>query len=496
MGMPRERWILLPAFVVLLLAAWFSTGYHSADEFHQVIAFAGDKVQREPAEPLPWEYAKRIRSAFLPAVAAGVFAAARAIGIHDFSTWTLLLRLLTAGVAFIAVLRFTRTMRAHVPPALQHTFLLLSWFLWFLPFLHVRFTGETWSGLFLLLALAELFKAQPARMDHLRAGGLLGLAFLCRPPVVLAVGGLLCWLAIVRKDPAAKLAGLIAGFVALLVLDFAVDSWFYGEPVFTAWNYLRRGLEGSPDHDFMEYPWWYYFPWVIKYALPVVGVPILLATWLLLRFRPRHVLVWMILPFVLFHMVLPHKELRFLYPLADLMPLLLVLGLDIVMRQWPAFTARIQGKGWFTRLAPVIAAINLAALACVVFAPAGSGNTRLAAYVRSHWPSGGMELRYLAPQSEVWRIKIPAWYLPDGITDNVVNDPCISSDPALACRPLLIAREPWPRCADTPGATWKLALPAIPVWKQYALRAYDWEDAQPCWGLYVQEPGPSELPSP
>src|SRR5690606_39751816 len=72
-------------------------------------------------------------------------------------------------------------------------------------------------------------------------------------------------------------------------------------------------------------------------------------------FRSRHVLVWMVLPFVLFHVALPHKELRFLYPLADLMPLLLVMSLDIVMRHWPAFTARIQGKGWIIGPAIVIA---------------------------------------------------------------------------------------------------------------------------------------------
>ena len=50
--------------------------------------------------------------------------------------------------------------------------------------------------------------------------------------------------------------------------------------------------------------------------------------------RWRNVLVWIMVPFVLVHSVIGHKELRFLYPLIYLLPAIGVLAVDGAGTAW------------------------------------------------------------------------------------------------------------------------------------------------------------------
>ncbi len=78
-----------------------------------------------------------------------------------------------------------------------------------------------------------------------------------------------------------------------------------------------------------------YAPWIFKYAIPPIGLCILVAFGLLLWKKPKHVLVWCIAPFILAHTFIGHKEVRFLYPLVDLVPWMLVAALA-ALRQQPS----------------------------------------------------------------------------------------------------------------------------------------------------------------
>lgn len=323
MHVPRpsfDQCVLAAAVVVHLFTAWSSTGFHVADEHYQVIAFAEAKLGHQPLEDLPWEYAERLRGTLLPVLCMAVFSLADGVGIGDPFLLAFFLRLLTAMVALWAMWRSAQCARHHLPAWCWRPFLLLSFFLWFLPFLQVRFTGETWSGIFLLMAMAPMLGAGTGNLPTYRIGLLLGLAFLCRPPTLAAAVGMVAWLVLVQRAPARRLFQLAVGFVAVWLLGIALDSWYYGQPTLTAWNYLHRGILGRSGSPFVAYPWWYYFPWVFKQALPLVGAAILLAFALLVAWRPRHLLTWTLVPFLLLHLAVPHKELRMLYPVAGLMP--------------------------------------------------------------------------------------------------------------------------------------------------------------------------------
>lgn len=479
-----DRWIHYAALAVLLAAAWFSTGFHGPDEHYQVIAFAQASLGRIGTEFLPWEYGARIRSTLLPAVCMAVFRAADGVGIHSPFILAFLLRLLTALLAFAVVRHFVDTVRPLLPVALRHPFLLLSFFLWFLPFQFVRFSGETWSGLFLLLAFAQLLGNKQNRTAFVIAGLSLGLAFLCRPPVLAAAAGLIGWKAFVDRAVPRNLLTTIAAWVLVVLAGIALDSWFYGQLTFTAWNYFRLGILAPPNPAFIEYPWWYYYAWTFKYAIPVFGAAILLAFALVCAQRPRHPLTWLLVPFLLFHMLVPHKELRFLYPLAGLVPYLLILGWESAMGRWPAVVLRMRKSPFAMPAAVLIAFVNLFALVVAVSMPAGYGNAALAEQVAAKFPSGKVQIYYLPGAEEAWRSWIPRFYLGSNVVEAITSSPCDSLGRNPGNVELVVAQGPLPRCGQM---EWQFIAPALPKLKQWALKAYEWEDAKPVWQLYIAQ---------
>jgi len=414
-----HRLVLLAALLIHVVTAWQSTGYSSADEHFQIIAFAQTKLGELPVEHLPWEYDAGIRSSLQPWIAVQVFHAAQLVGITDPFNRTFLLRLLTAALALLAVRGFVRATLDQVPVCLKKPFILLSYFLWFLPFLHVRFASESWAGTFLLFGLTSLFRITAERetrrpWDLLWAGIAFGIALLCRPPVGLILISALFWMAVVRKVKWNGIVLVLVGSTAVAIAGFAMDSAFYDRSVFSVWEYVRMGFAGDPDHRFDELPWYYYPPWIVKYAIPPIGVCLLLALALLIWKRPKHLLVWCIVPFFVVHAFIPHKELRFLFPLADLTPLLLVLG-------FVELRTLVHGNNWslIGRLAlGILVVANLLGLSIVLTSPAGIGRTVLAKSLHAVHPEAGSRITYVIEPLQSWRISLPAFYLPVYMTDS------------------------------------------------------------------------------
>ncbi len=488
-----DRRVFALAVVVYLCAAWFSTGFHAADEHYQLIAFAEAKLGNQPIDQMSWEYDARIRSAFMPSLCLAVFKGASAVGLNDPFALSFLLRLLTALFALWAIRCFVGAVRGNVPPGLWRPFLLLSFFLWFLPFLGVRFASETWSGLFVVLALAALLSPKASATRHLQTGLLLGLAFLCRPPTLALAAGIVLWLVVVKREHFKGVLQLLAGIVLMIVAGVALDSWFYGEATFTAWNYLQVGVGGHEDHPFTPFAWWYYPAWIVKYGIPPIGFVILASFATLILFRPKSILVWLIVPFLVLHLSLAHKDLRFLYPIAFLLPLLLVQTWSVWVERNVLKTVPSKATKF---ILGVVATVNLVALLVVITSPAGRGRTRLASVIQHRYSGKEIHLNYVADKTTVWDIRIPRFYLPPSYSDALITDPCLPLHHTDDAVELLITDQPLPRCSQNTDLQWNQVEYALPRWKEWALKAYDLEDVRPVWVLYERRPGrPAGLPS-
>lgn len=92
--------------------------------------------------------------------------------------------------------------------------------------------------------------------------------------------------------------------------------------------------------------------------------------------QPRHILTWACAPLALVHCAIAHKELRFLFPIAMLSPLLLALGLGVTVR-----------RPWLRALAKGLLAYDLCGLVALSLLPA-QPQVAFQRFVRHRFPQG------------------------------------------------------------------------------------------------------------
>ena len=220
-----------------------------------------------------------------------------------------------------------------------------------LPYLAVRTSGESLSASFLALGVAMLvlgstaegsaasFESARRRFSPtamLIAGMCFGLAFEFRYQVAFAVMGAMGWTVFASAESIrrriADLALLSCGVVAIVGLGTLADCWGYGHWVVVPWNYFHTDvLQGRPSLDGTA-PIWAYFPKLIGSNLAPISllwVAAMLVTWIR---HPRHVVAWVTLPFFVVHSLVPHKELRYMFPLALVATLAFAVALHAAAR--------------------------------------------------------------------------------------------------------------------------------------------------------------------
>jgi phosphatidylinositol glycan class B len=417
------------ALVVHVITAWFSSGYYAADEHFQIIAFAQARLGELNIADLPWEFEARMRSGFLPGIAYVVIVASRTLLTAEPLHIAFILRLITALFALVVVRTFVRAALTQVSDQLQRPFILLSYFLWFLPYQHVRFSSETCAGLFFLVGLSQLMSATARDRSWLLAGFFFGLCVQMKPAMIVACGGAMGWFLFISVARGRVFFRLLGGGLIAMALGMAVDSWFYGEPMHTLWNYLyKNSLSISKVRPLPvaseTYPWWYYFPWMMKYGIwPIGAVLVTALLWLTWRV-PKSWLVWCVWPYLVLISLIPHKELRFVFPLVDLAPFALVIAWQSVPSAWST-DERGRRRALILALA-LLVLVNTAGLVTAGLTSASSGRARLAEQMIAIRPSDPMTLGYTQNEPGIWDIRVPGFYLWGDFVDVGTFDPCSS----------------------------------------------------------------------
>lgn len=364
--------IFIIALTWYAFTAYFSNGYYHPDEHYQIIEFSGIIDGTNTAEDLAWEYHAQMRPALQPAVCCLVLKACDFFSIADPYDKAFILRLITGWLSVVAIYFFTNSYRNTISAGNWKLFLILSYFIWFLPFINVRFSSETWSGIALLSASALVVRGKSSFLTSLAIGSLLGLSFLFRYQIAFAVLGLMLWLIFMKKEAGSVIALISASGLAVVITGFFIDSWFYHEWVFTSWNYFKA-FEGNAI-EFGSSPWFYYFYKVFRYSFFPIGTSILLAFLILAYRRYDSIFTWIIVPFLIVHSCIPHKELRFLFPLINFVPVMIILAIQEI----PPIK-RINPPGELIKgLIIIVLMINLACVIIAGIKPAGEGRIRIA----------------------------------------------------------------------------------------------------------------------
>lgn len=363
--MNPETKIKIVGFILILLASWFSVGYHHPDEYFQIFEFASWRAGITPAEDLPWEFSRYMRPALQPTLVYAAIRVSEALGwFHPFHLMTVF-RFLAGLLFFTTAITMWRAFSGDFFPKARRTFILfLGLLLFATPYLAVRFSSENVSGCLFFLSLAMVKDAEKKSSGRLLvAGALLGLSFHTRYQIAFAMLGLGLWL-LVRYRHALRVPLLvILGTLVTLSAGVLLDTWFYGKWVLCPYNYFVENIVYEKAAGFGVKPWHYYLERLAWGPLLAMGPLVILGYVVLLFLYPGHLFTVVSLPFLVAHSLVGHKELRFLFPMYLLVPYLIGLAVDLVGRfsnfkklgqalRRPAVVINFLLMGWTVFLPP------------------------------------------------------------------------------------------------------------------------------------------------
>ncbi len=361
--------IYLLGMLVFLLTAWFSVGYNHFDEHFQVIEFAGLKLGLTEKANLPWEYKCMMRPALQPLLVAMIYKSVSWTGITNPFIMALFIRLFSMMVTLVSI---HMIIRVYAPGIANRKlfigFLLLSFFLWFVPYNSVRFSSETFAGRIFLIGLAWfLLREKQKSSGFLITGIILGIAFITRYQVAFMIIGFAVWLAFIRKAGFRNLLLFCAGILIAAAFGVLIDRWYYEEWVLTSWNYFQQNILFDKAAGFGVSPWWYYIEQTFLNAFPPLSLVYILAVFLYILYYPKDLITWTIVPFLAAHFLIPHKEIRFLFPLIGFLPVLIIRSVEAVLKK--------QGDTLLYKRATTICIrifwyLNMVMLVILIFRPA------------------------------------------------------------------------------------------------------------------------------
>jgi phosphatidylinositol glycan class B len=329
-----HAYFFIVSLFVFFLTAIFSEGYYHPDEHFQILEYANYKLGNVPASELPWEFKEKIRPALQPAIAYVFFKFLKFSGIHNPFTYALLLRIITALIAWFVICKTSLLLtKDFTSETGKKIFLFLALLLWFIPSISVRFSSENYSGLSFLAAIYFNLRSNHAISKKKFAnlfftGVLLGLSFFFRFQIGFALLGLGLWMIFIKKEYWKNLFILLIGGASSIIFCLYIDYWFYGEVVLTPINYFFSNIIENKAADWGISPWWYYFKLFILQAIPPFSIFLSVFFFIGLYKKPLSIFAWCLVPFLIAHFAVGHKEMRFLFPMLIPFIYLTTIGID------------------------------------------------------------------------------------------------------------------------------------------------------------------------
>jgi phosphatidylinositol glycan class B len=186
------------------------------------------------------------------------------------------------------------------------------------------------------------------------------------------IAGSLSWLWFVGRVGSRPIATVLAGVSGVLVASLFIDRWGYGVWAFPPYEYLRVNLVEQAAARYGTYPFYAYLYAMLPNPFAPVVLLMILALLVCWMRRPRHVVTFCTVPFVLVHSAIAHKEERFLFPIAILTLLAAALALEPSTPQSTAARLGAALRAFTrTRAYAVIVGLNFAAMVLLAVYPLG-----------------------------------------------------------------------------------------------------------------------------
>jgi len=392
-----KKWMLV-ALVIHLVAAFFSVGFHHHDEHFQIVEFINLKWGGNHAADLPWEFQDRMRPWLQPLILYVFVLPWKMLGVENSYFYTTLFRLLSAILGWGSLVMtglLSYQYFGKYPQWRDRCIKVLS-LLWFLPYFHVRASGDNWGAIFFIMGICfyllqqKISDSNRASLRHdlyhlVGTGIFFGLAFQFRFQICISIFFFTLWIMFFTKEKFKAPALIVLGFVLIALLGIWADTWGYGSFTFSQWNYLYNDYKAHIASTILPNPWWDYFRFALLRGIPPISLFLILGVVFFWIKKPKDPLTFATLFFFVIHSAIAHKELRYLMPVIYLSPL---------MTMWAL--ALLQEKQWLSpRLWKIVqvslVAINFVLLPAALLRPANSAAS-FYHYLETSYTSDGREL--------------------------------------------------------------------------------------------------------
>ncbi len=327
-NMKHNSLILSIAIIVHIICAWNSTAYIHPDEHFQLLEFANYKLGHTNSGNLAWEFDAKMRPGIQPFIAFVVIKVSSLFDINNPNQVSFFLRLLSAMIAFFVSLHLLKSITQKSITQLQNVNLYLSLLCWSLVFLHVRFSSENWSAMFFTLAVSFVIRNHKHR--YFLFGVFSAISVIFRFQAIFFVAGSGLWFLFIDRSNFKSLINCFLGFLLFFIVGMFFDHWLYREWVSTFWNYLYQNMFMGKAASFGVEPWYWYFKQIFEQAIPPYSIVLLLGFFGLLYKQPKNIITWSSFMFLIGHLLVGHKELRFLFPLSYFVPFVILTGIGFV----------------------------------------------------------------------------------------------------------------------------------------------------------------------
>ena len=370
------------ALFIFIITAIFSIGFYGADEHYQILEFAQYKLGNIPAKALPWEYDSQMRPTLQPWIVIFLVKIFNFFNILNPFAIAMIFRLISALLLWWVTLRMNSLLvkQYFLKEKWAVLFSCSTFFLWFIPFLSVRFSSENYSAAFLLLGLCYILKNQFSLKDSILTGVFFGLSILFKAQIGIVILGIFSWVVFVKRIYIRK---LIPMFFTLFVISFLgtfLDFLFYENIVFTPYNFIKGNLVGGRSNDFGTSPFYYYLKIFLMAAIPPISIVLPLFFLFGLRKLKKSVFVWILIPYILVHFIIPHKEVRFMLPVYYLIIFVTIYGLS-------KYFENREIKPYQNKIFKVTVVLNFVVMTYMIIKPA-NGTVLYAKYLYDHINEG------------------------------------------------------------------------------------------------------------
>lgn len=324
--------ILILAFVVRLVAVFFSQGYAFSDDHFLVIEPAQAWVMDNDWNDWMPEIQKKIYPDKDPVpeghslVYAGIhyvlFSVMEAVGVYNPKIKMFLIRLLHALFSLLIVSYGYKMAKHYSNERIAKQVGLLLALLWVMPFLSVHNLVEIACIPFMMWGLWLLIKNENKEVKfslYFWAGFIMTLAASIRFQTIIIVGGAGLVL-LFRKQWKATLAFGIGVVVSFAIFQSVIDYFIWGKPFAEFIEYVRYNIEAKNSYG---HNIWYMYTTVLGgIIIPPLSL-FLFFGWFSV-FKKYPLLFWPSFLFFAFHNYFPNKQERFILPI---LPLFIVAGL-------------------------------------------------------------------------------------------------------------------------------------------------------------------------